>query len=181
MPPRKTTANWTEVKRKLADFDRTALLVLVHDFYNASKDNQTFLHTRFSLEGDPLKGYKATIARWLWPDKFKRMDASVSTAKKAISDYKKAIGKPECVAELMVFYCEQGAGFSKDVALDDEAYYDALVRMFEHALPLISTLPLPQRDNFLKRMDGVRRLCRDLGYGVYDDMNGLLHNHGVDR
>ena len=178
---KKTSRVWSDVKAKLADFDRNALLVLVHDLYDASKDNQTFLHTRFSLDGDPLKGYKAIITRWLWPDKFKKMDASVSTAKKAISDYKKAIGKPECVAELMVFYCEQGAGFSKDVALDDEAYYDALVRMFEQALKVIATLPSAQRDAFMKRMDGVRNLCRDFGYGVYDDMNDLLYDHGVER
>lgn len=180
MPPRKTTANWTEVKLKLADFDRTALLVLVHDLYDASKDNQTFLHTRFSLDGDPLKGYKATIARWLWPDLSKNQNTSVSTAKKAISDYKKAIGQPESVAELMVFYCEQGAGFSNEVGLDDGPYYDALVRMFEQALKVIATLPSAQRDIFLKRMDCLRQHCRNFGYGVYDDMNDLLHEHGIE-
>lgn len=35
-------------------------------------------------------------------------------AKKAISDYKKAIGPPEALAEWMVYFCEQVAGFSSD-------------------------------------------------------------------
>ena len=34
----------------------------------------------------------------------------------------------------MVFYCERASGFSGDVGLQDEAYFDALVRMFEQAL-----------------------------------------------
>ena len=44
--------SWTDVKTKLADFDRTGLLGLVHDLYMASKDNQAFLHARFALAGD---------------------------------------------------------------------------------------------------------------------------------
>jgi hypothetical protein len=96
--------SWTDVKTKLADFDRTGLLGLLHDLYMASKDNQAFLHARFALAGDDvLKPYKATIDRWLWPDVFKNQDTSVAKAKKAISDYQKAVGQSEglgvCAAE----------------------------------------------------------------------------------
>ena len=68
-------------------------------------------------------------------------DISVSKAKKAISDYKKAIGQPEGVAELMVFYCEQAADFSDEFGLQDDGYFSALVRMFEQALKFASTTP----------------------------------------
>jgi len=138
MATKKCAPSWSDVKTKLADFDRAGLLGLVQDLYAASKDNQAFLHARFALGGDVLKPYKATIERWLWPDVFKNQDTSVSKAKKAISDYKKAIGK---IAELMVFYCERAAGFSDDVGLQDEGYFDALVRMFEQALKVIQSLP----------------------------------------
>ena len=33
----------------------------------------------------------------------------------AVSDYRKAVGEPEGLLELMVFYCERGAGFCSDV------------------------------------------------------------------
>ena len=56
-----------------------------------------------------------------------RGDISVSKAKQ---DYKKALGDPEGVAELMVFYCESAAGFCTDITYDDAAYFNALVRMF---------------------------------------------------
>ncbi len=59
-----TKPTWTDVKTKLADFDRPALFGLVHDLYMADKDNQAFLHARFALAGgDVLKPYKATLAQ----------------------------------------------------------------------------------------------------------------------
>jgi hypothetical protein len=120
MATKKTTPSWTDVKAKLSDFDRAGLIGLVQDLYVASKENQAFLHARFALGNDVLKPYKATIDRWLWPDVFKNQDISVAKAKKAISDYRKAIGQSEGLAELMVFYCERAAGFSNDIGLQDE-------------------------------------------------------------
>ena len=129
--PSKSQPSWTDVKAKLADFDRAGLLDLIRNLYSAHKDNQLFLHSRFGLGGDVLEPYKKIIDRWLWPDVLRNQDTSVSQAKQAISDYKKAVGDPEGVAELMVFYCEQAAGFCDAICTDDEGYFDALVRMFE--------------------------------------------------
>jgi hypothetical protein len=102
------------------------LLALVQDLYAANKENQTFLHARFGLGADVLKPYKETIERWLWPDVLRNQDTSVAKAKQAISSYRKAVGEPSEVAELMVFYCEQAAGFCSDVGYQDHGYFDAL-------------------------------------------------------
>lgn len=166
--------SWSDVKSQLAGFDRAGLIELVRHLYTASKENQVFLHARFALGNDVLEPYKETIARWLWPDVCKNQDISVSKAKKAISDYKKALGHPEGLAELMVFYCEQAAGFSHDIGLQDEGYFEALVRMFEQALKAVMTLPIAQRDSLRERMDRVRRISHDFGYGVGDDMDYLM-------
>lgn len=87
----KATPSWTDVKTRLADVDRAALLGLVQDLYAASKDNKAFLHARFGLGDDPLEPYKKVIIRWINPPDL-RSPMSVSKAKKAISDYKKALG-----------------------------------------------------------------------------------------
>jgi len=177
---KKSTPSWNDVKTRLADFDRAGLIGLVQDLYAASKDNQAFLHARFSLGGDVLKPYKTTLDRWLWPDVFKNQDISVSKAKKAISDYKKAVGQPEGLAELEVFYCERAAGFSGDIGLQDEGFFDALVRMFEQALTTIRALPEDRQAPWLERLDGVRQISHNFGYGVGDDMDDLLAKYGVD-
>jgi hypothetical protein len=101
---------------------------LIQSLYSAHRDNQRFLHSRFGLGEDVLEPYKKIIDRWLWPDVLRRQDTSVFQAKRAISDYKKAVGDPEGLAELMVFYCERAAGFCSDVCNDDKGYFDALMR-----------------------------------------------------
>ena len=170
----KSQPTWADVKAKLADFDRAALLGLIQGLYTAHTDNQTFLHARFGLGKDVLEPYKKIIDRWLWPDVLRRQDTSVSHAKRAISDYKKAVGDPEGLAELMVFYCEQAAGFCSDICNDDEGYFDALVRMFEQSLQFANALSVERRDELVARLDRVRVIGHEFGYGVGDDMDFLL-------
>src|SRR6202051_2895983 len=168
---------WTDVKAKLAGLDRINLMGLVQDLYAAHKDNQTFLHTRFGLGEDVLKPYKETLERWLWPDVMRNQEPSVARAKQAISSYRKAIGEPAGLAELMVSFCESAAGFCNDVGYQDERYFDALVHMFGQALNVTRQLSAGDRDALIARLDRVRTISHNLGYGVGDAMNSLLRNH----
>ena len=120
-----------------------------------------------------LKPYKVTIDRGLWPDVFKNQDTSVAKAKKAS-------GHPAGHAELIVFYCERASGFSNDIGLQDEDYFNALVRMFEQALKTICTPPESQHPPQWVRLDTVRRISHNFGYGVGDDMDQLLAEYEVD-
>jgi hypothetical protein len=165
---------WMDVKAALAGFDRLGLLDLIRDLYSANKDNQSFLHARLGLGEDVLKPYKETLDRWLWPDVIRNENTSVARAKHAISSYKKALGDPAGLAELMVFYCECAAGFSDDVGYQDESYFDALVRMFEQALETIVQLPANNRSLLIARLDKVRTISHNFGYGVGDDMDSLV-------
>src|ERR1700738_3648221 len=162
--------SWTDVKAELASCGRLGLLGLIQDLYAAHKDNQTFLHARFGLGADVLKPYKETLDRWLWPDVLRNQNTSVAKAKQAISNYRKAVGEPVGLAELMVFYCERAAGFCSDVGNQDEEYFDALVRMFEQALKVANTLPASGRDGLVTRLERVRGISHKFGYGVGDDM-----------
>jgi hypothetical protein len=154
--------------------DRLGLLGLIQDLYAAHKDNQTFLHTRFGLGADVLKPYKETLDRWLWPDVLRNQDTSVVKAKQAISSYRKAVGEPAGLAELMVFYCERAAGFCSDIGYQDDGYFDALVRMFEQALKAIAQLFASDPRALIARLDKVRAVSHNFGYGVGDDMDSLL-------
>jgi len=124
-----------------------------------------------------LEPYKKTIDRWLWPDPFRNQDTSVSKAKQAISHYKRAVGDAAGVAELMVFYCEQAAGYCQDIGYQEEGFFDALVRMFEQALKSATTLPADGRDSLIVRLNRVREISHAFGYGVGDDMDYLWTNY----
>ena len=168
---------WTDVKAKLASLDRIGLRSLIQDLYAAHKDNQTFLHTRFGLGEDVLKPYRETLDRWLWPDVLRNQDTSVAKAKQAISSYRKAVGEPAGLAELMVSFCENAAGFSDNVGYQDESYFDALINMFEQAIKVTRQLSAGDRDALIARLDRVRTISHNLGYGVGDAMDSLLVNH----
>lgn len=176
MPQRqpKSKPTWSDVKAKLLDFDRPGLLALIQDLYASSKDNQMFLHTRFGLGHDVLAPYKKTIDRCLCPNVFSNQRESYPEAKRAISDYKKAVGDPVGLTELRVFYCECAASFTSQYGNDDVGYYNALIRMFEEALQCASNLPDDQEKGFVARLEDVRDVCHQFGYGVGDEMNDLF-------
>jgi hypothetical protein len=170
----KSKPSWADVKGRLARFDRAALLRVLQDLYAANEGNQAFFHARLGLGEDPLQPYKKTIDRWLRPDIFRGQGASVSRAKGAITEYKNAIGVPEGLVELMVFYCERAASFCRDVDHTNPAYVDALVRMFAQALEGTSGLRTNVQSSLLSRLDHVRSIGRLLGYGVGEDMDVLF-------
>jgi hypothetical protein len=165
---------WTDVKAELANLDRLGLLGLIQDLYTAYKDNQTFIHARFGLGADVLKPYKQTLDRWLWPDVLRNQDTSVAKAKQAISSYRKAVGEPAGLAELMVFYCERAAGFCNDIGYQDDGYFNAVIRMFDEALKVIVQLPATDRDALIARLDRVRVISHNFGHGVGDDLDSHL-------
>ena len=173
--PPASKPTWTDVKAELTRFDRPGLLALIQDLYAAHKDNQNFLHARFGLGEDVLKPYKETLDRWLWPDV--NQDTSVVKAKQAISSYKKAVGDPVGLAELMVFYCERAVGFCSDLGYQDDSYFNALVRIFEQALQTITQLSASNRNPLIARLDNVRIISHNFGYGVDIDMDSLLSKY----
>jgi hypothetical protein len=101
-------------------------------------------------------------------------------AKQAISSYRKAVGDLAGLTELMVFYCERAAGFCSDVGYQDDGYFDALVRMFDQALRLIAQLSASDRNPLIARLDRVRIISHNFGYGVGDDMDSLLAKYVRD-
>jgi hypothetical protein len=173
----RTVPTWGQVKAKLAHFDRAGLVGLLGDLHELSRDNQAFLHARLGLGADPLSPYKGTISRWIYPNLLRGQDISVARAKKAISDYKKAIGLPEGVAELSVFYCESAARLLTECGMEDEGYFTALLRMFDQALGVITTLNPSEQQALFQRLDAVRSITESVGWGVKDAMDELWAEH----
>ena len=77
----------------------------------------------------------------------------------------------------MVFYCECAAGFCDDIGYEDESYFAALVGMFEQALGAANTLPAASRNTLIARLDRVRSIGQQFGYGVGDAMDFTFANY----
>ena len=173
--------NWSDVRTVLLDFDRAGLRGLVQDLYTASKDNQAFLHARLGLGHDQLQPFKASISRWICPDLMKNQRISVSKAKKAIADYKKAIGRPEGIAELSIFYCEEAFGFLESCSIEDESYFAALVRTYGRSLDIVSSLAPADRSTYVERLDRLRSRGRNVGWAVEEEFNSLWYAAALDE
>ena len=171
--------SWMDIKAALLGFDRAGLLGLLQDLYAVSTHNQAFLHARLGLGDDQLKPYKATISRWISPDMMRNQRISISTAKKAVSDYKKAIGRPDGLTELSIFYCEEAVSFLESCSLDDERYLVALIRMYGQSLKFVLSLSPVMRPGYLERLDQLRSRTKRLGW-IHDGLNDLWYELDVD-
>jgi len=74
----------------------------------------------------------------------------------------------------MVFYCEQAAGYCQDIGYQEEGFFDALLGLFEQALKSANTLTANHKASLFARLDRVREIGHDFGYGVGDDMDYLM-------
>ena len=178
---KRASPSWANVKSALLGSDRVGLLGLVHDLYTASRDNQAFLHARLGLGEDQLKPYKKIISRWISPDLMRNQSGSVSKAKKAIADYRKAIGRPEGLAELSIFYCEEALSFLESCSMDDDSYLLALVRMYDHSLQLALNLPPAPCAAFLERLDQLRSRAKQVNGVLADELNSRWYEVAPDE
>jgi hypothetical protein len=101
---------------------------------------------------------------------------SVSKAKKAIADYKRAIGRPAGMAELSIFYCEEAFGFLESCSMDDEKYFAALIHMYGRSLEIVSSLPPAERSTYLERLGRLRSRARNVGWVVEEEFNSLWYD-----
>ena len=172
---------WADVKAFLRKFDRAGLQGLIQDLYAANKDNRAFLHARFGLGPDQLAPYKATISRWINPDLMKKQTVSVSKAKEAIAHYKKAIGRPEGLAELSIFFCEEAFNFVEGCGFSDERYFVSLIRMYDRSVNHVLNLPPAQRHAYVERLGKLRTRAKRVGWGVEDELNDIWHAAGLNE
>lgn len=176
-----TLPSWKDVKTVLLTFDRAGLLGLVQDLYAVSRGNQAFLHARLGLGPDQLGPFKASISRWINPDLMRNQRVSITNAKKAIADYKKAIGEPDGLAELSIFYCEEAFSFVKSCSWDDERYFDALIRVYARSVQCVLGLPAAERSSYAKRLENLKSRARYVGWGVEEEVKMLWYKSDLDK
>ncbi len=130
--------------------------------------------TAASASARMFRSPKQTLSRRLWPNALRNQDSSVEKAKQAIPSYRKAVGEPAGPAELMVFYCESAAGLSNDIGYQDEGYFDAQVQRFGQGMKATCKVSAGYRDALIARLDSIRTVSHNFGYGVGDDIDDLL-------
>lgn len=171
----KTTASWQDIKQELKDFSSACLLAVIADLYKLNKTNQNFLHARFVRSADVLLPYKTAICRAVCPTLERDQDLRLSEGRKAIRDYKKALGDAEGLLELMVYYVECGNDFTLRYGDIDEPFYASVESVFDDAVKLL----LAERstalyDAFAPRLQTVVKESDCIGWGYHDAMKDMF-------
>ena len=172
----KSQPKWTDVKAKLTSFDRPALLGLIQDLYAAHKDNQTFLHARFGFgrNASPLQRNDGSLAL---AGRLQQAGSVRSKGQASHFQLQEGRRRPRRTSRVDGLLLRAGLRFCSDLGYQDESYLNALVRMFEQALIIATTLPASGRDALVARLDRVRTIGHKCGYGVGDDMDSMLAKH----
>lgn len=165
---------WTEVKKVLANKEPKELLALIKDLYSLNQQNKTFIQTKYSLV-DPIEPYKEIIEESLSLDYKKPID--LARGKKAISQYRKAVGDPKGILELMVFYVECGNDLTVEYGDIDEKFYYSLESMFEKALQTLSKSDKETIEEYLPRLQDIVKKAEGIGWGYYDTILELLYEY----
>ncbi len=169
---------WTDVKKVLAELRTEELINTINDLYKLRKENKLFLHTRYGLIESPLVDYEGKIVNAINPLKAKKI--SFRDARAVLSDYKKAIGDPEKVAELMVFYCTECTRCIKRFGVWEQ-YAAGTINIWFDTLKYIQDLPRPQYDKFWEKLATAQKLMGQTGWGVSDYIDDYMHQYSPER
>jgi hypothetical protein len=166
----KPEATWSAVKSAMSGFDREALLGLIKDLYGLSASNKQFVDARLGVGRDPLARCKKAIDEYVSPDVFSRRPIQIAKAKKVISDYRKAAHDAHGELDLMIHFVECGNGFTLEYGDIDEAFYDALVRMYIKAVKVTKDLPHHEGQSCRDRLRALVESSDAIGWGYHDGL-----------
>jgi hypothetical protein len=173
MKKEKSKITWQDVKNILIKKGNRELLKLIGDLYSLNNKNKTFVHAKYSLI-DPLKPYKEIILKSLYPDPMNNEQLSLGTGRKAISEYKKAVGDAIGVLELSIYYIESGHRFTLEYGDIDEQFYDSLESMFAKVLKILTQFDQTVIDKYFPRLLSLTEEVSGIGWGYYDNLMSEL-------
>lgn len=167
MKKNKSKITWQDVKNTLIKKDNGELIKLIRDLYSLNDKNKAFIHARYSFI-DPLTPYKAIISKSLYPDPMRNEPLKLGAGRKAISEYKKAVGDPIGVLELSIYYIEYGHKFTLEYGDIDEQFYDSLESMFDRVLKMLTQFDQTIIDKYFPRLLSLTEEVSGIGWGHYD-------------
>jgi hypothetical protein len=120
--------SWSALRRRLATWDKPALLALVKDLYEAAADNRDFIQARCQAGesgGEILEKYRGKIVEQFYPARGEAK-LKLGEALKAIRDYRRATSDLLGTAELLMTYVEQAAEFTHEYGDIDQRFYNSV-------------------------------------------------------
>jgi hypothetical protein len=169
---------WSQIKSRLLSLEKQDLVNVIRDLYQLNTDNKVFLTTHLGF-GDPetfMAPYKRTIQRVFNPERgFPSL--TLSAARKALNDFKKASANQKAIADMMIYYVEQGVACTLNYGDIDAAFYSSLEGVFEDAIDLIKKMDSDELvEEFRPRLKRLVSSTSGIGWGFHDFLSDIYHS-----
>lgn len=174
--PAKKPGGWSAARKRLATWDKPALLALVKDLHDAAPGNRHFIQARCQAEdsdGDALEPYRTKIVEQFYPKRgFGKL--KLGEARKAIRDYRKATGNIPGTAELLMTYVENGAEFTSQFGDIDERFYSSVESALDELAKLLRGPARELYPSFSERLTKVEQITGGIGWGFHDFISDVV-------
>lgn len=162
------------MKARVETFDRTGLLGLIADLYEASPANRRFLESRLFPASGAIEEYRRMVRAAIYPDPFSRRRISVRDASAVITEYRRATGDVAGTVDLMLSFVEAGTEQAVDLGYGDDAYFNALENKLNAIAKAFDELPARARCTMTARLRRVRDRGKDIGWGYGDLLDQVV-------
>lgn len=169
--------NLTTFKKYLQTRSHEELKADLTDLFNRLEGVKEYYQLKLAgSEGDiqVLEKYKSVIKKEFFPARGFGQ-ARLSVARKAVSDYKKLSNSPEGLADIMLYYVEQGVNFTNEYGDITEAFYMSMESMYEKALQHLVKYYL--QGQFEARCRAIVKNTSDIGWGFHDNLGALYDQY----
>jgi len=164
--------NIRELKKHLAELTKKELINEISFLFKMNSFSKDYLSSKFSssIEHSILEKYKQQIRNEFYPQRGKPK-LRLSIAKKAVSEFKKITKSQTDIADIMMFYVENGVEFTCDYGDIDERFYNSMESMFESTLKFIQIHNL--KKDFNSRCKKIVGDTNGIGWGFHDQLDCL--------
>lgn len=164
--------NLTSLKQYLKGRSQEALIEEIAELFKRIPAVKDYYQAKIKpkAETQVLEKYQKIIQDEFFPARGLGK-ARLSVARKAVTDYKKVAVSPASVADIMLFYVEQGVKFTKEYGDIDEPFYNSMESMYGKALELIAKYGL--KDVYHPRCRRIVDGASDTGWGFYDALSDM--------
>jgi hypothetical protein len=164
--------NLSTLKNHLKNCSKEELISDITELFKRFESVKDFYQLKLSPHEDiqVIAKYKKIIEDEFFPKRgFGK--ARLSVARKAISDYRKVSKSPVNVADIMLFYVEQGVKFTNDYGDIDEPFYNSMESMYDKVTEWISKYKM--QEIFEERCQRIVKDTAGIGWGFHDGLNEI--------